>query len=127
MRYEDWTFLETEVRLQEHAELRSALQLNTVPDYTSLFCFLVRLDLDDVARVMDQIVPRMPGRWPKSSRGSRGCHRLGTRRSEQLLYPSGGAFWPTASHLEALAEVARGGRCGTTTDSDATGTPGTLE
>jgi hypothetical protein len=43
MRYEDWTFREAEVRLSEHAELRSALQLNSVPDYTTLYRFLTRL------------------------------------------------------------------------------------
>src|SRR5580698_10363534 len=63
MRYEDWTFREAEVRLGEHAELRSALELNSVPDYTTLYRFLARLDPEDVARVMNEIVRRMPGRW----------------------------------------------------------------
>jgi hypothetical protein len=63
MRYEDWTFREAEVRLNEHAELRSALHLNSVPDYTTLYRFLARLDPADVARVMNEIVRRMPGRW----------------------------------------------------------------
>jgi hypothetical protein len=63
MRYEDWTFREAEVRLSEHAELRSALQLKSVPDYTTLYRFLARLDVEDMARVMDEIVRRMPGRW----------------------------------------------------------------
>ena len=63
MRYEDWTFREAEVRLREHTELRSALRLNSVPDYTTLYRFLLRLDPADVARVMEQIVRRMPGRW----------------------------------------------------------------
>jgi IS5 family transposase len=63
MRYEDWTFREAEVRLSEHAELRSALQLKSVPDYTTLYRFLLRLDPADLARVMEQIVRRMPGRW----------------------------------------------------------------
>jgi transposase len=63
MRYEDWTFREAEVRLREHTELRSALQLNSVPDYTTLYRFLVRLDPADVTRVMEQIVRHMPGRW----------------------------------------------------------------
>ena len=35
MRYEDWTFRETEVRLQEHIELRMALGLKQTPDYTT--------------------------------------------------------------------------------------------
>jgi hypothetical protein len=44
MRYEDWTFRETEVRLQEHVELRKALGLKQVPDYTTFYRFMRRLD-----------------------------------------------------------------------------------
>jgi Transposase DDE domain/Transposase domain (DUF772) len=62
MRYEDWTFREAEVRLSEHSELRSVLGLRSVPDYTTLYRFLARLDPADVARVMNEIVRRMPGR-----------------------------------------------------------------
>jgi IS5 family transposase len=39
MRYEDRTIREAEVRLDEHAELRSTLELNSVPDYTTLYRF----------------------------------------------------------------------------------------
>jgi IS5 family transposase len=63
MRYEDWTFREAEVRLSEHAELRSALQLTSVPDYTTIYRFLTRLREEDVGRVLHEIVRRMPGRW----------------------------------------------------------------
>lgn len=42
MRYEDWTFREAEVRLSEHSELRRALELDTVPDHTTLYRFLLR-------------------------------------------------------------------------------------
>ena len=52
MRYEDWTFRGAEVRLNEHTKLRSALQLNSVRDYTSLYRFLAWLRQDDVARVL---------------------------------------------------------------------------
>lgn len=44
MRYEDWTFRETEVRLQEHVELRMALGLKQTPDYTTFYRFMRRLD-----------------------------------------------------------------------------------
>ncbi|MDQ4146864.1 MAG: transposase [Pseudomonadota bacterium] len=44
LRYEDWTFRETEVRLAEHRELRAALGVQGVPDYTTLYRFLRRLD-----------------------------------------------------------------------------------
>jgi hypothetical protein len=43
MRYEDWTFRETEVRLQEHVELRKALGLKQTPDYTTFYRFMRRL------------------------------------------------------------------------------------
>ena len=43
MRYEDWTFRETEVRLQEHVELRMALGLKQTPDYTTFYRFMRRL------------------------------------------------------------------------------------
>jgi hypothetical protein len=45
MRYEDWTFREAEVRLSEHAELRSALELNpfpTTPPCTAFWPGLIR-------------------------------------------------------------------------------------
>jgi len=63
MRYEDWTYREAEVRLEEHVELRAALELNSVPDHTTLYRFLLRLKEDDIARVLREIVRRMPGRW----------------------------------------------------------------
>jgi Transposase DDE domain/Transposase domain (DUF772) len=44
MRDEDWTFREAEVRLAEHAELRAALGLQHVPDYTTVYRVLRRLD-----------------------------------------------------------------------------------
>ena len=49
MRYEDWTFRAAEVRLAEHAELRQALELQTVPDYSTLFRFYdLRVDEQQV-------------------------------------------------------------------------------
>jgi hypothetical protein len=46
MRYEDWSFRETEVRLQEHVELRKALGLKQTPDYTTFYRFMRRLSPD---------------------------------------------------------------------------------
>src|SRR6202171_4007661 len=51
MRYEDWTFREAEVRLSEHQELRAALKLSAVPDYTTLYRFLRRLEDDTVDQI----------------------------------------------------------------------------
>src|SRR6266851_34153 len=61
MRYEDWTFREAEVRLREHRDLREVLQLQAVPDYTTLFRFLRRLDDDTIDRGLGETVRRLCG------------------------------------------------------------------
>jgi hypothetical protein len=62
MRYEDWTFREAETRLREHSELRTVLQLPAVPDYTTLYRFLRRLDDDTVEHGLSETVRRLRGR-----------------------------------------------------------------
>jgi len=59
MRYEDWTYREAEVRLAEHGELRRALQLRSVPDYTTLYRFLRRLDEATINRALREVVQQM--------------------------------------------------------------------
>jgi hypothetical protein len=59
MRYEDWTFREAEVRLAEHAELRRARRLRSVPDYTTLYRFLRRLDESAITHSFLQTVLRL--------------------------------------------------------------------
>src|SRR5437763_8681582 len=44
MRYEDWTFRAADVRLAEHGALRRALELQAVPDYSTLFRFMLRVE-----------------------------------------------------------------------------------
>jgi len=56
MRYEDWTYREAEVRLAEHSELRRALQLLSVPDHTTLYRFLRRLDEAAITRALHEVV-----------------------------------------------------------------------
>jgi hypothetical protein len=53
MRYEDWTFREAEMRLREHSELRQTLKLHRVPDYTTLYCFVVRLNKEILQGVLE--------------------------------------------------------------------------
>jgi Transposase DDE domain/Transposase domain (DUF772) len=60
MRYEDWTYREAEVRLAEHFELRRALELRSVPDYTTLYRFLRRLDEAAITRALNEVVHRIP-------------------------------------------------------------------
>jgi hypothetical protein len=69
MRYEDWTYREAEVRLAEHRELRRALELRSVPDYTTLYRFLRRLDEAAITRALNEVVRRMA--LPGSSRRAR--------------------------------------------------------
>ena len=59
MRYEDWTYREAEVRLEEHTELRAALGLSRVPDHTTLYRFLGRLDEPLLARALAETVARL--------------------------------------------------------------------
>lgn len=68
MRYEDWTFREAEVRLAEHRELRKAVGLKQVPDYTTLYRFLRRLDERKIERVLRAAVRQRPA----SGRAGRG-------------------------------------------------------
>jgi len=61
MRYEDWTFREAEVRLQEHRELRQILGLKSVPDFTTVYRFLQRLEGQTLDRAVGETVRRMRG------------------------------------------------------------------
>jgi hypothetical protein len=65
MRYEDWTFREAEVRLGEHQELRAALGLERVPDYTTLYRFLRRLDGEVLTQALRATVARLPPPTPE--------------------------------------------------------------
>jgi hypothetical protein len=60
MRYEDWTYRETEVRLAEHQELRDALGLAQVPDYTTLYRCLRRLEVSDFDQLLATTIQQMP-------------------------------------------------------------------
>lgn len=59
MRYEDWTFRETEVRLREHGELRRVLRLRSVPDFTTLYRFLKRLDDQTINQALGEAARRL--------------------------------------------------------------------
>lgn len=59
MRYEDWTFRETEVRLREHREFRRALRLQSVPDHTTLYRFLKRLDEQKINQALGEAARRL--------------------------------------------------------------------
>jgi len=72
MRYEDWTFREAEVRLGEHRDLREVLQLQNVPDHTTLYRFLKRLEDDTLERGLGErcaacVAAKHTGAFPRPS------------------------------------------------------------
>jgi hypothetical protein len=71
MRYEDWTFREAEVRLGEHRELRQTLGLSSVPDFTTLYRFLQRLDDATIDRAVGETVRQLRGQHKKGRRRAR--------------------------------------------------------
>jgi hypothetical protein len=60
MRYEEWTYRETEVRLADHHELRDALGLTHVPDDTTRSRCMRRLQPEEIARLLEATIARMP-------------------------------------------------------------------
>lgn len=60
MRYENWTHRDAEVRRREHAELRTALAIERVPDSTTLYRCMRRPGEDDLTRLWPATIRRMP-------------------------------------------------------------------
>ncbi|HET8907289.1 MAG TPA: hypothetical protein VFN11_10025, partial [Ktedonobacterales bacterium] len=60
MRYEDWTYREAEVRLREHAELRTALAIARAPDFTTRYRCLRRTGAEELTRLLHETIRRMP-------------------------------------------------------------------
>ena len=85
MRYEDWTFREAEARLGEHYELRQALGLSSVPDFTPVYRFLQRLEGPTIEGAVGETVCR-----------TRGWRRCGRRRARVAVDATGLAQAPSA-------------------------------
>src|SRR5260370_6909453 len=95
MRYQDWTFREAEVRLREHQELRAVLKLPAVPDYTTLYRFLRRLEDDTVDRGLHETLRRL--RRPRSRPISAPIDGTG------LSHTSGSTFFPPRLERHTLS------------------------
>jgi Transposase domain (DUF772) len=67
MRYEEWTFRAAEIRLAEHGELRRALELQAVPDHSTLFRFMLRLDERVIEQAVAEVVRRLQSPRPAPS------------------------------------------------------------
>ena len=113
MRYEDWTFREAEVRLGEHRELRQALGLVSVPDFTTLYRFLQRLDDVDHRprgrRDGASVARHAQKRTAASPRGGR-CDGFGAGSGQHVLCAAHASSRAKTAAVAALAEV--GGRGG---------------
>jgi Transposase domain (DUF772) len=110
MRYEDWTFREAEVRLSEHRELRQSLGLTSVPDFTTLYRFLQRLDDQIIDRAVGETVRRLRGWLRRGRKRARGRHGFGARGGEHVLCAQDVSSRAEAAAVAALAEVGcRGG------------------
>lgn len=70
-RYGDWIFREVEVRLSDHRELRQALGLASVPNFTNLDRFLQRLHGVTIEQAVGETVRRLRGAHRKSRRKTR--------------------------------------------------------
>jgi len=70
MRYAGWTYREAEVRLAEHGELRAALTLQRVPDFTTLAKFFRRLKPTVLQAVLEETVRHMPPAPPEVKGGT---------------------------------------------------------
>jgi Transposase domain (DUF772) len=117
MRYEDWTFREAEVRLSKHRELRQTLGLASVPDFTTLYRFLQRLDDVTIDRAVGETVRRLRGTRRKNRRKARVAVD-----ATGLAQGAVSTFFVRRMHhhgqkptpLEALVEVGGGGGSGST-------------
>src|SRR6266571_4345983 len=68
MRYEDWTLRGAEIRLGEHGELRRALEVQAVPDQSTLFRFRLRLEERVIGQGLAEVVRRLQKKKPGSRR-----------------------------------------------------------
>ena len=114
MRYEDWTFREAEVRLGEHRELRQALGLTSVPDFTTLYRFLQRLDDQSIDPAVGETVRRLRGTRRKGRRRARvGVDATGlaqgaviTPRTQKITWLLGGSRKVGARRLRPIGNRA---------------------
>ena len=130
MRYEDWTFREAEVRLREHRELRQAVGLKGVPDFTTLYRFLKRLEeppLDRAVVASGRRLRRVGQGRSKASPGGGRCQRLGVGGGQPVLGAALASSRAKAVALEILAEGGRGDRLGPAVPVGAEGTPRPLQ
>ena len=104
MRYEDWTFREAEVRLSEHRKLRQVLGLVSVPDFTTLYRFLQRLDDQTIDRAVGETVRRLRGSLRQRRKRARVAADLDQQFVLSQLVRRGP--WNDCANLPAVVETA---------------------
>lgn len=127
MRFEDWTFREAEVRLSEHSDLRAALELTAVPDHTTLYRFLLRLEEEDLRRVLAEIVRRVPRRYRRRVRVAVDATGLAQNAISSFVVRRMHHHTDKPMPWRHWLKWINGGRCRPATDSGAMCAPGTVE
>jgi len=124
MRFEDWTFRETEVRLLEHPGLRRALGLKSTPDHTTLYRFMKRLDPQVLDDVLVETVSSLPA--PPSAGVEIAVDGTGLSAGSVSMYfvkRTGGrprrhySKWVIAADMERLVITAQVAHMGPTNDT----------
>lgn len=112
MRYEDWTFRAAEIRLAEHAELRRALELKAVPDHSTFFRFMLRLDEQVIAQALSEVVRRLQRRRPvpkkKKPTVAVDATLVGSGSDKHVFYSAARTAWGSADAVALLAQMAFG-------------------
>jgi len=129
MRYEDWTFRAAEVRLAEHRELKRALQLQAVPDYSTLFRFMLRVEEQVIAQVLAEVVRRFQSRRPTPGKGQStvavDATGLAPGAISTFFIRRRGTAWRRSHAVALLAQMALGCRYPFASDPGAKGPPRT--
>ena len=124
-RDEDWTFREVAGRLAEQAALRKALSLQQVPDYTTVYRVLRRLEDEAIQRVLTAVVHRVPrqrGKTVVAIAGTGLTPGAGRTCCGKRLHDQGGTWrrwghWLRAVDVPRRAILAQRARQGPTNDS----------
>src|SRR6184192_3518167 len=110
MRYEDWTFRGAEIRLGEHGELRRALEVQAVPDHSTLFRFMLRLEERVIGQALAEVVRRLQKKKPGLEQNKDCCgggrDRFGPWGHQHVFYSPARAAWWCSHAVALLAQMA---------------------
>ena len=110
MRYEDWTFRGAEIRLGEDGELGRALEVQAVPDQSTLFRFRLRLEERVIGQGLAEVVRRLQKKKPGSRRTKSvvavDATGLAPWGHQHVFHSSARAAWWCSHAMALLAQMA---------------------